>query len=147
MKLFSSFLFAASHVDVLHLDDFGLKLDDFHKSVDLVHLDQIDYLLLQELGKVFVDFPLYLGVFEVDFLELTGQKVNQVLSPCILNGHLYYFALGVKLNEDISHRDLECLNLLPLQQFEKIVDLLGQSEAYILSFELFDQIGEDGGSD
>lgn len=49
MKLYSSGFFTAIWVDVLDSDDLWDEFDDLDYFVQLVHLDDIDELLLEEL--------------------------------------------------------------------------------------------------
>lgn len=52
MKLYLAGLLAAVSVNVLHLDNLGYELYNIDQLIDLVHIDNIDHLLLEEFTEL-----------------------------------------------------------------------------------------------
>jgi hypothetical protein len=63
MELNSLRLFTRISVHILDFDNFRHVLDNFHYSFELIHLDQIDDLLLEELEKSNVTFIAQFWIF------------------------------------------------------------------------------------
>jgi hypothetical protein len=85
MKLHLPLLLRGVSVHVVHFYDLWDELDDLNQLLDLIRLNDIDNLLLEELGQSFINVSLDLGVFEEELLEFAREEVNEVLGPRILD--------------------------------------------------------------
>ena len=63
MEFNSLGLFTRISIHILDLDDFRNVLDNFHYSFELIHFDQIDDLLLEELEESDVAFISQFWIF------------------------------------------------------------------------------------
>lgn len=63
MEFNSLGLFTRISIDILDLDDFRNVLDNLHYSFELIHFDQIDDLLLEELEESDVAFIAQFWIF------------------------------------------------------------------------------------
>lgn len=85
VELNFSGLFAGVSVNVFDFNDLWDVLDDFNEPIDLINFNNIDELLLEEFHEFSVHFSLELGILEGQSLEVSGQKVEQVLGSGVLD--------------------------------------------------------------
>lgn len=72
-------------VDVLDADHLRHVLYDLDQLVELVHLDQVDELLLEVFQQLAVDVAAQLRVSVRELLELGRQAVDQALGSDVLD--------------------------------------------------------------
>lgn len=72
-------------VDVFNFDNLWNIFDDFDESVNLVDLNDIDELLLEELGQSHIHLIQEFGILAAELLHLDSKQVDQMLGPCVLD--------------------------------------------------------------
>lgn len=91
MEFNSSRFITAVCIDILNSVEFRYIFNYRDNSFEVISFNKVNDFLAEEFSESSIAFFSKFGIFLEVFSHLNGQKVNQMLSSCILNWHLNNF--------------------------------------------------------